>query len=158
MREHPHPRELAPVLLSRNSPHSRLTDKGTSEEVPIEGFSAGRLSSRREGSGGSFFSDLRDVSVGFDGYTSHGCSFRTEDSEGTESLEVAEFRVEFVGGDAGWGVAVEEFTVDVVLEDESRGSRRVGVSLSSGEESSSDCGGGVVSGEEGRGGRLDVLA
>jgi hypothetical protein len=59
-------------------------------------------------------------------------------TEGTEAVEVAVLGVEDVGGDVGRGNAVKKLAVDIVLEDEARRSRRVGVSLSSGEESSSD--------------------
>ena len=86
------------------------------------------------------FAGLRDVGIGFDGDASHRGALGAEDAEGAEAFEVAELRVELVGGDVGGRVAVEELAVDVVLEDEPRRAGRIGVSLSSGEESSCDCG------------------
>lgn len=138
MGEHFNSVELVSVLLACDSSYHRSTKERAGEELVVESFRSGRLTRGRESGCGTVFSALGDVRVSLDGHSGEGRSLRSEDSEGGEAIEISELGVEFVGGDVRRGMAVQKFTVDVIFEDESGSLGGIGVSLSTGEETTSD--------------------
>lgn len=122
MREHFDSTKIGAIFFSRDSAYARHANSVTgSEKIPIERFRSGGLTSLGQRLRGTFLARTgRDVRIGFDRNSSHRCLLGAEQALGAETLWIPVVGVELVGRDIRGWEAVQQFAVDIVLENQTR--------------------------------------